>query len=86
MILFHINAKDLKSSKRSNDLAYPRQIAMYLCRDIAQMQLARIGECFGKRDHTTVMHACRKIEAEIKENGNTKLIVDSVKNLLLNSN
>lgn len=83
---FNISAKDLKSSKRSNDLAYPRQIAMYLCRDIAQMQLARIGECFGKRDHTTVMHACKKIEAEIKENGNTKLIVDSVKNLLLNSN
>lgn len=83
---FNINAKDLKSSKRSNDLAYPRQIAMYLCRDIAQMQLAKIGECFGKRDHTTVMHACRKIESEIKENGNTKLIVDSVKNLLLNSN
>ncbi len=83
---FNINAKDLKSSKRSNDLAYPRQIAMYLCRDVAQMQLAKIGECFGKRDHTTVMHACRKIESEIKENGNTKLIVESVKNLLLNSN
>ena len=83
---FNINAKDLKSSKRSNDLAYPRQIAMYLCRDIAQMQLARIGECFGKRDHTTVMHACRKIEKEIKENSNTKLIVDSVKNLLLKKN
>ena len=83
---FNLNPKDLKSSKRSNDLAYPRQIAMYLCRDIAQMQLAKIGDSFGKRDHTTVMHACRKIEAEIKENGNTKLIVDSVKNLILNSN
>jgi chromosomal replication initiator protein len=83
---FNISAKDLKSSKRSNDLAYPRQIAMFLCRDVAQMQLTKIGECFGKRDHTTVMHACRKIEAEIKENGNTKLIVESVKNLLLNSN
>jgi chromosomal replication initiator protein len=83
---FNISAKDLKSSKRSNDLAYPRQIAMYLCRDVAQMQLTKIGECFGKRDHTTVMHACRKIESEIKENGNTKLIVESVKNLLLNSN
>ena len=83
---FNLNPKDLKSSKRSNDLAYPRQIAMFLCRDIAQMQLARIGESFGKRDHTTVMHACRKIENEIKENGNTKLIVDSVKNLILNSN
>ena len=83
---FNLNPKDLKSSKRSNDLAYPRQIAMYLCRDIAQMQLAKIGDSFGKRDHTTVMHACRKIESEIKENGNTKLIVDSVKNLILNSN
>lgn len=83
---FNINPKDLKGSKRSNDLAYPRQIAMYLCRDIAQMQFSKIGEYFGKRDHTTVMHACRKIDAEIKENGNTKLIVESVKNLLLNSN
>lgn len=83
---FNIDPKDLKSSKRSNDLAYPRQIAMFLCRDIAQMQLKKIGDSFGKRDHTTVMHACRKIEEELKENGNTKLIVDSVKNLILNSN
>ena len=83
---FNIDAKDLRSSKRSNDLAYPRQIAMFLCRDIAQMQLKKIGDCFGKRDHTTVMHACRKIEDELKENGNTKLIVDSVKNLILNQN
>lgn len=83
---FNINPKDLKSSKRSNDLAYPRQIAMYLCRDIAQLQFTKIGDFFGKRDHSTVMHACKKIESEIKENGNTKLIVDSVKNLILNSN
>ena len=83
---FNIDPKDLKSSKRSNDLVYPRQIAMYLCRDLAQMQLAKIGENFGKRDHTTVMHACKKIEQEIKENGNTKLIVESVKNIILNSN
>lgn len=83
---FNIDPKDLKSSKRSNDLAYPRQIAMFLCRDIAQMQLKKIGDSFGKRDHTTVMHACRKIEEELKENGNTKLIVDSVKNLILNAN
>ncbi len=83
---FNINPKDLKSSKRSNDLVYPRQIAMYLCRDLAQIQLAKIGESFGKRDHTTVMHACKKIENEIKENGNTKLIVESVKNIILNSN
>ena len=80
---FNINAKDLRGSKRSNDIAFPRQIAMYLCRNVAQMSLPQIGKDFGKRDHTTVMHACTKIENEIKENQNTKLIVESVKNLLL---
>ena len=80
---FNISAKDLRGSKRSNDIAFPRQIAMYLCRNVAQMSLPQIGKDFGKRDHTTVMHACNKIEVEIKENQNTKLIVESVKNILL---
>ena len=80
---FNINAKDLRGSKRSNDIAFPRQIAMYLCRNVAQMSLPQIGKDFGKRDHTTVMHACNKIESDIKENQNTKLIVESVKNILL---
>ena len=79
---FNINKRDLKSSKRSNDIAYPRQIAMYLCRDVAQMSFPKIGEEFGKRDHTTVMHGYNKIEKEIKENSNTKLIVESVKKIL----
>ena len=56
---------------------------MYLCRNVAQMSLPQIGKDFGKRDHTTVMHACNKIEKEIKENQNTKLIVESVKNILI---
>ena len=80
---FNIDAKDLRGSKRSNDIAFPRQIAMYLCRNVAQMSLPQIGKDFGKRDHTTVMHACTKIEQDIKENQNTKLIVESVKNILL---
>ena len=80
---FNINPKDLKGSKRSNDITFPRQIAMYLCRNVANMSLPQIGRDFGKRDHTTVMHACNKIEKEIKENSNTKLIVESVKNILL---
>ena len=80
---FNINKKDLKSSKRSNDIAYPRQIAMYLCREIANMSFPKIGEDFGKRDHTTVMHGCNKIEKEIQENTNTKLIVESVKKIIL---
>jgi len=81
---FNISPKDIKSSKRSNDIAYPRQIAMFLCRDLANMPFTKIGESFGKRDHTTVMHACSKIDTEIKNKENTKLIVDSVKNIILN--
>ena len=81
---FNIDKKDLIAAKRSNDITYPRQIAMYLCRTIGQMSLPKIGEDFGKRDHTTVMHAVKKIEKEIKDNpnSNTKLIVDSVKTIL----
>ena len=80
---FDISAKDLKGSKRSNDVAFPRQIAMYLCRKVAQMSLPQIGKDFGKRDHTTVMHAYNKIEKDMKENQNTRLIVESVEKILL---
>lgn len=80
---YNISQKDIKSSKRSNDIAYPRQIAMFLCRDLANMQFTKIGEAFGKRDHTTVMHACTKIDSEIKSNPNTKQIVESVKKIIL---
>ena len=83
---FNIDKKDLNSSIRSNEIAYPRQIAMYLCRSISQTPFPQIGIDFGKRDHSTVMHACKKIEKELKENSNTKLIVDSLRNILLNQN
>ena len=79
---FNIDKKDIVSSKKSNDIAYPRQIAMYLCRTVGQMSYPKIGADFGNRDHSTVMHACTKIEKEIKEKNNTKLIVESVKNII----
>ena len=80
---FSINKDDLSGNKRSNDIAFPRQIAMYLCREIANMSYPQIGSDFGGRDHSTVMHGCKKIEKEIKEKNNTKLIVDSVKNIII---
>ena len=83
---FDITPKDLKSSQRSNDIAYPRQIGMYLCRILTNESFPKIGESFGKRDHTTVMHAFKKIEKEIKEKQETKLIVESVKKIILNTN
>ena len=81
---FSINKDDLSGNKRSNEVTYPRQIAMYLCRDVANMSFPQIGEGFGGRDHSTVMHAYKKISTEVKEKTNTKLIVESVKNLIVN--
>ena len=80
---FGVDVKDLKSSKKSNDIVFPRQIAMYLCRTMANASFPKIGDDFGRRDHTTVMHAYKKIDKELKTNPNTKLIVDNVKKNLL---
>lgn len=79
---FSIDKNELSGSKRSNDIAFPRQIAMYLCREIANMSFPQIGIEFGNRDHSTVMHGYNKIAREIKEKNNTKLIVESVKNII----
>jgi len=79
---FNIDKKDLVSTKKSNDVVYPRQIAMFLCRNIGQMSFPKIAEEFNKKDHTTIMHAYKKIEKDVKENSNTKMIVESVKNII----
>ena len=80
---FSIDKDELAGNKRSNDIAFPRQIAMYLCREIANMSFPQIGTDFGGRDHSTVMHAYNKINKEVKEKNNTKLIVESVKNIII---
>ena len=79
---FNIDKEALSSNKRSNDIAFPRQIAMYLCRSVANMSFPKIGEDFGNRDHSTVMHAYKKIDKEIKQKESTKRIVESVKNII----
>ncbi len=76
---FNIKVKDLDSSSRARTVAFPRQIAMYLCRDMTDMSLPKIGESFGKRDHSTVMHAFSKIEGEIKINPEVKEAVDNIR-------
>ena len=58
---FKLKVSDMHSKKRSRNLARPRQVAMALAKDLTQMSLPEIGEAFGNRDHTTVLHACRKI-------------------------
>ena len=58
---FALTVDDLCSSSRSRQLVTARQIAMYLCRELTELSLPKIGQLFGGRDHTTVMHADRKI-------------------------
>jgi len=59
---FDLRTNDLKSSKRPKSIAYPRQLAMYLCRNMTNSSLTEIAQSFGGKDHTTVLYACRKIE------------------------
>ena len=63
---YHLQIKDLKGKKRVKNIVVPRQIAMYLCRELTDYSLPRIGDFFGGRDHTTVIHACEKISKEMK--------------------
>jgi chromosomal replication initiator protein len=63
---FSLSPNDLKSKKRTQNIVYPRQLAMYIIREITEYSTTEIGQAFGGRDHTTVMHACQKIEERIK--------------------
>ena len=63
---FHLKPEELKSSKRTRNIAYPRQIAMYLCRKLTDLSLPKIGEKFGGRDHTTIIHGFEKISKELQ--------------------
>ncbi len=70
---YNLRVDDMLSKKRSKDVAYPRQIAMYLCRKLTDSPLGSIGEDFGGRDHTTVIHACEKIKADLTMNHGDEL-------------
>lgn len=79
---FDLPVSDLTSDKRSIKIAYPRQIAMYLCREVADMSFPAIGKDFGGRDHSTVLHAYSKIQDEYENNPDTKDLIDDIKKTL----
>lgn len=76
---YNITVEDLKSKKRKVEIAFPRQVAIYLCRTLTDESFPKIGIQFGGRDHSTVMHSVDKIEEEIKTNNQLKQIIDSLK-------
>lgn len=75
---FNLRAEDFKSKRRTKNVAYPRQIAMYLARKLTDLSLPKIGEEFGGRDHTTVIHAYEKITESLETDSGLKDTIDEL--------
>ena len=76
---YQLTVEQMDSKKRSRPLAYPRQIAMYLTRELTDMSLPKIGQEFGGRDHSTVIHACDKIKDDMEKDTNLYVTIESLK-------
>lgn len=80
---FGIKIEDMKSKKRTKNYTMPRQVAMYLCRELTDMSLPKIGEEFGGKDHTTVIHSCEKINKDIQKDSEIRATIESIKKEIL---
>jgi chromosomal replication initiator protein len=79
---YNISVSDIRSSRKVKIYAFPRQVAMYLCRMMTSSSFPEIGKKFGGKDHSTVIHACRQIEKRLQEDREMKNMVESLKNQL----
>lgn len=80
---FHISPADMASKIKSQDIVFPRQIAMYLCRHYTESSLKVIGTLLGRKDHTTVMHAIEKIQNEVETNESTRNTIEIIKKKII---
>lgn len=81
---YNITIDDFLSKKRTRAISYPRQVAMYLCREMTDLSLPRIGEEFGGRDHSTVIHAYDKIVNDMSQDPDLKKIIEQIEKELKN--
>ena len=79
---FNITLSDLKAKRRSRNIMQPRQIAMYLTRKLTNLSFPEIGNAFGGKDHTTVLHSCKKIDQDIHANTQLKNTIEKIHTLL----
>ena len=75
---FEIRPSDMTAKRRSQNVVYPRHVAMFLSRELTSLSFPEIGEHFGGRDHTTVLHACDKIKKDIKKDQKARSLVDKL--------
>ena len=76
---FGITPLDISSQKRTKEIVYPRQIVMYLCRNMTETPLQSIGRILGGRDHTTIIHGSEKIAADMNKDDNLKNTIEILK-------
>lgn len=82
---FHVKLTELKSRRRSKTLVHPRQIAMYLCREMTDASYPEIGRQFGGKDHTTIIHACRQVAKAKETDTALQTTIDTLKEQILRS-
>jgi len=75
---YGVSASDITSKRRNQEFVLPRQIVMYLCRQLTEVSLNNVGKILGKKDHTTVIHGVNKIEEDIKKNEELKNNIDAI--------
>ncbi|MBI2119579.1 MAG: chromosomal replication initiator protein DnaA [Elusimicrobia bacterium] len=83
---FNLEIKELKSKKRTDAIAWPRQITMYLARVLTDLSTTEIGNFFGGKDHTTVLHACEKVKAKLAESPFVSSLVNKITQEIKNEN
>lgn len=76
---FGVTAEDITSKKRNSEFVLPRQVVMYLCRDLTAISLTQVARILGKKDHTTIIHGIDKISAEVQTNEELKNKIDIIK-------
>ena len=79
---YGLTLEDMTGPTRRREITVPRQIAMYLTREMTGMSLPQIGNVFGGRDHTTVLHSCKTVEANMTANNDVKAVVEDIKQLV----
>jgi chromosomal replication initiator protein len=80
---FDIRLADMTSKRRPENIAFPRQVAMYLSRQLTESSLNTIGEAFGGRDHGTVLHACRQVKDRMEVDSNVRQTVSYLEKQLM---
>jgi chromosomal replication initiator protein len=83
---FNLSPNDLKGKKKTATIVFPRQLAMYIIREMTEFSTTEIGQAFGGRDHTTVMHACQRIEERLRADPALDTKIESLKRKIKESN